>query len=426
MARPLSLTNATIKALAAARGFPLAGVIPARASESHAFYTAWLAAGFAGEMAYLHRHADLKQHPARLEQGARTMVMLGYPYHGESAIQAARPGPLTGRISRYARGRDYHEVIREKLIALGGELSLQAGRPIGARPFVDSAPVMEREHAARAGLGWVGRNAMLIHWRLGSWFFLAGLLLDLALPEGEYDNPPPAGNRALPAHPDPEPAPGMPAPADLPWRESCGTCTACIQACPTGAIVAGKTVDARRCISYLTIELKGPVPHDLRRGLGDWVFGCDICQDVCPWNRKAPAVSESSVFEKRGLENRASAVPDPEEATPDLAGLLALDDEGFRRRFRHTPLWRAKRRGILRNAALVLGNEARNGTEARMRAALPALLGALDDPEPLVRGAAAWALGQLPGEAPRDALTERLTHEEDPTVREELRLASKA
>ncbi len=210
---------------------------------------------------------------------------------------------------------------------------------------MDTAPLLEREFAQLAGLGWIGKNTLLLNKQLGSWFFLAALLTDQEL---DYDEPHVA--------------------------DHCGTCRACLDACPTGAFVEPYVLDARRCISYLTIELRGPIPDNLRSGVGDWLFGCDICQDVCPWNHRAPASPEAAFAP---LEDMNPVV--------ELAALFALDDAAFRERFRHTPLWRAKRRGLLRNAAIVLGNRPH-------AAAIPALIRGLNDPEPLVRGASAWAL----------------------------------
>jgi len=218
------------------------------------------------------------------------------------------------------------------------------------RGVVDTAPLLERDIARRAGLGWFGKNTMLLNKRIGSFFFLGALLLDIELK------------------------------ADAPHLAShCGTCTACLNACPTQAFPEPGVLDARRCISYLTIELKSSVPEELRSGLGDWVFGCDVCQDVCPWNRKAPTTREPA-FQPR-----------PDLDPVDAVELLGLTEEEFRQRFRGTALTRAKRRGLLRNAALVLGNR---GDPA----ALPALRRALDDPEPLVREAARWALERITGE----------------------------
>jgi epoxyqueuosine reductase len=241
---------------------------------------------------------------------------------------------------------DYHTVLRERLAQL---LSwLQAERPGSrGRGVVDTAPLLERDFARRAGLGWFGKNTMLINKRLGSYFFLGALLIDLQL------------------EPDP-PHETM----------HCGTCTACLDACPTDAFPEPGWLDARRCISYLTIELRGPVPEDLRDGIGDWIFGCDVCQEVCPWNRKSPSGRDPA------LDSRS------ELAQLDPAELLSLSDDDFRRRFRGTALTRPKRSGLLRNAALVLGN---TGDAA----ALPALRRASADKDETVRDAAAWAIRQI-------------------------------
>jgi epoxyqueuosine reductase len=251
-----------------------------------------------------------------------------------------------GRVARYAQGADYHDVLRQRLNQLLAWVQTQ--RPgCQGRGIVDTAPLLERDFARRAGLGWFGKNTMLIHKRLGSYFFLGALLLDLEL------------------RPDPAQE-----------TSHCGTCTACLDACPTQAFPEPGVLDARRCISYLTIELRSPVPEDLRGSLDEWIFGCDVCQEVCPWNRKALPGTEPA------LQPRAELIAlDPVE-------LLSLSEEAFRRRFRGTALLRAKRRGLLRNAALLLGNR---GDPA----ALPALRRALDDAEPLIREAAQWAIEQI-------------------------------
>ncbi len=419
-----------IKEEAARLGFALAGIVPAAPALSHGFYEQWLARGFGGEMAYLRRHAEAKRDPRQLEPSARSLIVLGYPYPAAPpdslALNSAAPYPesqLRGRISRYALEADYHDVLGGKLRRLAGFIEESTGQPLTARPCVDSAPVMEREYAARAGLGWVGRNAMLIHWKLGSWLLLAELLVDLEL---AWDTPPRPGNRQA-RRPRNSPSEDTVPSPPLNLRESCGTCRACIEACPTGAIVGDKTVDSRRCISYLTIELKGPIPIELRPAMGDWVFGCDICQEVCPWNRKAPQARQSPA----GSANAEEAL-DP---APSLPALLAMDEGAFRSQYRHTPLWRAKRRGVLRNAAIALGNLAdgsnKLGSEEpgeEVESALTALSGALRDAEPLVRGAAAWALGRMamaPLNLPeaRGTLTAALEAERDPTVREEIAAA---
>jgi epoxyqueuosine reductase len=237
--------------------------------------------------------------------------------------------------------------------------------------------VLEREVAARAGLGWFGKHTGLIHKRAGSWLLLGEILLIVAL---DYDAP------AL---------------------DHCGTCTRCIEACPTGAILEPYVLDSRKCISYLTIEVKGAIPAELREGTGDWVFGCDVCQEVCPWNRKAPTTTEPAFASREGLEG------------PDLIALLKMDQAGFSARFKGSPIKRTKRRGLLRNAAVALGNSGD-------RRAVPALVEALADGEPLVRGHAAWALGRLGGEAARAALEAALGREADAEARGEIERALEA
>jgi epoxyqueuosine reductase len=350
-------------------------------------------------MGYLNRHAPLKADPAALLPGARALVVATLSYHAP-APRAGGDAALRGRVARYAWGRDYHEAIEEKLARLGEWLDAatrrEQGRPAAWRAFVDTSPVMEREFAVRAGLGWVGKNANLIHWEHGSWLFIAGLLVDVPL---DCDAPVPAREAD--------------AAALLPARESCGTCTACIEACPTGAIVADKTVDARRCISYLTIELKAPIPPELRPGLGRWVFGCDVCQEVCPWNRAPPADGEPA---------------DAGTAFPPLAELLGLDESAFSARLGHTALARPRRRGLLRNAAIVLGNALAGGAPESPGHAegLAALRRALGDPEPLVRGAAAWALGRARPAGADAWLRRALDAEADPGVQDELGAARAA
>ena len=320
-------------------GFNLVGVAPAGPADGFDRLRDWLQHGFAGDMDYMHRHAEARRHPESVLPEVRSVVMLGMNYYPGGEREEGAIGK--GRVARYARGADYHDVLRERLNQLLAWL--QGERDCRGRGVVDTAPLLERDFARRAGLGWFGKNTMLLNKRLGSYFFLAALLVDLEL---QPDEP-------FEAH-------------------HCGTCTACLDACPTAAFVGPGVLDARRCISYLTIELKGAVPLELRNGLGDRVFGCDICQEVCPWNRKAPTAMPAR----------------PELASLDLIELLGLSDVEFRQRFRDTALMRTKRRGLLRNAALVLGN---NGDER----ALPALRGALDDPELLIREAALWAIGEI-------------------------------
>lgn len=331
--------NAFLQRQANELGFDLVGIAAAVDADTFDRLGDWLDREYAGEMHYLGRRREAYRHPRSVLPAVRSVVMVGMNYAPAGSESA------DCRIARYARGRDYHDVLREKLADLLA--ALQAYTPCSGRSVVDTAPLLERDFARRAGLGWFGKNTMLLNKRLGSYFFLGALLLDLAL---QPDAPHAA------AH--------------------CGTCTACLDACPTQAFTAPYVLDARRCISYLTIELRGSVPEELRPALGEWLFGCDVCQEVCPWNRKAP----------QGREPQLQ--PREELLAVDPIALLSLKDEEFRARFRDTALWRAKRSGVLRNAALVLGNRGD-------AAAIPALERALDDPEPLVREAAAWALERL-------------------------------
>jgi epoxyqueuosine reductase len=304
----------------------------------------WLERGYAGQMEYLANRRAAYQHPRYVLDGVRSVLMLGLPYATD------KPRPVAsgqGRISRYAWGeRDYHDVIHERLAQLVAWLKQQVPGA-QARGVVDTAPLLEREFAQLAGLGWIGKHTLLINKPAGSYFFLAALLTDQEL------------------------VPDEPFGAD-----HCGTCRACLDACPTQAFPQPYVLDATRCISYLTIELRDSIPQDLRPGIGDWLFGCDVCQEVCPWNQRESPAGE------------AAFQPAVDANPVELIGLLEMDDEGFRRRFRHTPLWRARRRGILRNAAIVLGNQ-------RATAAVPALTRGLSDAEPLVREACAWALSQI-------------------------------
>ena len=338
-----SALEARLKQRAGELGFDLAGIAPATPADGFAHLQDWLARGFAGEMTYLHHHNAARRDPAAVLPDVRSVVMVAMNYRPPEAPEA---GPLRGQVARYAGGADYHDVLRRRLNELLVWIQAEAPGTTG-RAVVDTAPLLERDFARRAGLGWFGKNTMLIHKRLGSYFFLGALLLDRAL---EHDA------AFATSH--------------------CGSCTRCLDACPTEAFAAPFQLDARRCISYLTIELRGAIPEELRPGIGDWVFGCDVCQEVCPWNRKAPLGTEPEF------------APAAVGRTLDLIELLSLSEEEFRRRYRGTALWRTRRRGLLRNAAIALGN-------LGDRRALPALEKALDDPEPLVCDAARWAIARL-------------------------------
>jgi epoxyqueuosine reductase len=307
----VSLAAATltesVKALALDLGFDLVAIGPADPPEHGAALRRWVEAGHAATMGYLARRLDERLDPRRVLPGARSVlcVALNY-YQGEPADASWRP------VARYAWGRDYHDVIAPRLERLAAHLAQAGGAR--SRGYVDTGPVLERDLAARAGLGWVGKNTMLLHPRLGSWFFLGVLLTTAELA------------------------------SDAPLADRCGSCRACLDACPTGAFVAPYVLDARRCISYLTIEHRGDIDPDLQPGMAGWQFGCDICQDVCPWNRKAPTTAEADFV--------------PEAAYPGAEVLSAMDDTDFRRHFAGTPILRAKAAGMRRNAVIYRKNSA--------------------------------------------------------------------
>jgi epoxyqueuosine reductase len=338
--RAAALT-AAVRERALALGFDRVAVGPAGPPEHAGAFERWLDAGYAGTMDYLERGRQARLDPDRLLPGARSVIAVALSY------RPAAPDVGWEPVACYARGRDYHDVMRPRLETLGEQLRALTGGEARCRVAVDTSAVLERDLAARAGLGWIGKNTNLLDQALGSFFFI-GIVLTTA--------------ELL---------------ADGPAPDRCGTCTACLDACPTAALLEPYVLDARRCISYLTIEHRGPIDPALREGMGDWLFGCDACQTVCPWNAKA-VVARAPAFEPRG---------DP--AGP--AELLALDEERFRAGFRGSAMRRARRSGLRRNAAILLGNRGD-------RAAAPALARCLADPDPVVRDAAAWALARIGGE----------------------------
>jgi epoxyqueuosine reductase len=397
VANPAALT-AQLKTAAHGLGFALVGACPAVSPAGVSRLAEWLDRGYAGEMAYLPARQQAYEHPRHVLEDVRSVLMLGLPYR-TAEPRPTQPGQ--GRISRYAWGEgDYHDLIHDKLKRLIATLQ-QLAPGAAVRGVVDTAPLLEREFAQLAGLGWIGKHTLLINKPAGSYFFLAALLTDQEL---AYDEPFAA--------------------------DHCGTCRACLDACPTQAFPQPYVLDAARCISYLTIELRRPIPAELRPGIGEWLFGCDVCQDVCPWNQKhdrgggmasgghEPPETNRAATESRGGRSLPSGEPafdpTPDTNPVDLISLFDLDDDAFRRRFRHTPLWRARRRGILRNAAIVLGNQ-------RAAAAVPALIRGLNDAEPLIRGACAWALGQIGGPEVEAALKQRAAIESDASVKVEIK-----
>ena len=372
---------AAVRAQALRLGFSRVGIAPALAPPPHhAAFRDWLSAGLAGVMEpWLSRHEPLRASLDAILPAARSVVMLATD-HALGTGPAAEPlSAGRGRVARYARGDDYHDLLRGRLNALATWLE-GAAPGCRARGVVDSAPLAERDYGWAAGLGWFGKNTMLIDPRAGSYFLLSALVTDLPLP------------------------------VDAPLEaDHCGTCTACLDACPTGAFSEPRVLDATKCISAATIEDHDALPRSLREGMGDWVFGCDICQEICPWNRHAPGSNEPAFQPRDG------------EGSLALASLLALDDATFRRRFRDSPILRAKRRGLLRSAAIALGNRPHEP-------AFPALAATLEDAEPVIRGAAAWALGRwisagVMVAAARSVLRSRLAVEADGHVREELAAA---
>jgi epoxyqueuosine reductase len=345
------VTSERVKSLARRCGFELAGVARAGVLPEAGFYQEWVRAGMAGEMGYLTgRRAELRDDPRSLLPSAQSVIAVGKLYNGPQPYSTRFSGEDLGWISRYAWGEDYHDVLRRGLERLAAELRAEQG-PFEFKICVDTSPLLERAWARRAGLGWIGKNSCLIREGAGSWFFLGEVVASIEL---EPDEPPP---------------------------DRCGGCTRCIDACPTAAIVPtgheapAWTVDSRLCISYFTIELRGPVPEPLRPGVGRHVFGCDICQDVCPWNRRAPATEAFA----------------PRQWAPPLEKLAALSEPEFREMFRGAPVLRARYAGFLRNVAVAMGN---SGAE-KFRAPLERLA---EHPEPLVRDHAIWALRRLAAE----------------------------
>lgn len=337
--------------------------------------------------------AETSCHPDALLPEAQSIIALGMFYLTEQPADDDDDAPR-GRVSRYAWGDDYHDAIKPKLQTFAAWLRDYARDEMGAeaetRLFVDTGRMVDRAVAQRAGLGWYGKNTNILTKKWGSWIFLAEIVTNLPLQ------------------------------ADEPIRANCGNCEICLHACPTGALPAPYTLDNRRCISYLTIELRGSIPLELRPLMGNLVFGCDICQQVCPVNiiaEKRLGLRDNPGSRLIQVRPRAEFRPRADTGSaPELIPLLSLTEEQFRERFRHSPIKRAKRRGLLRNVCVALGN-------IGDQRAVPALIDALHDAEPLVRGHAAWALGQLGGEQARQALEDTLQSEDDAEVQNELRCA---
>lgn len=367
-----------VKAEAHRLGFDLVGITSANPSRRVPAYHNWLKRGYAGEMAYLGRpdRVERRSDPSKVLPEARTIICVGMNYYSRRLAQNVSDDPTRGVISSYARSSDYHTIIEPRLEQLASFLHSITGTGAQHRAYVDTGPVLERAYAADAGLGFIGKNTCLIHPRRGSSLFLGVVLTTAELPH--------CGQTT---------------------QVSCGTCTRCLAACPTQAFVAPYVLDARRCISYLTIELEGPIPHELRPLIGNRIFGCDVCQSVCPWQHFARP-SHEDAFKAHSIEREA----------PLLVDLISLDEPAFRQRFEGTPLWRGKRRRLLRNVAVALGNWGD-------RRAIPSLKHAIHDGEPLIRGHAAWALGRIGSTQALGILGNALKQEMDEYVREEIHLA---
>jgi epoxyqueuosine reductase len=424
------VTAADVRAECVRLGFDLVGLTDVRASDHEAFLRSWIEAGRHGTMAYLSREdaVDRRVRPDAAHPELRTAIVLGISYWNEPTRSAVRttnaspgeerasandsratPGPIAdaqpaaedasrGIIARYARGRDYHKVIKTKLLTLLRWLEQEAGRELPrARACVDTSPVLERELAQRAGLGWFGRSTMLLNPKHGSYLFLATLLVEL-----EFDE------------------------LDAPFeRDHCGTCNACVDACPTGALLGrdengAPVIDARRCISYLTIEHRGAIPRELRPLIGNRIFGCDICQSVCPFNNdRFVQITDERDFRPdwRQAENRPQVPGDlPGTELPSLVELMRMTQEEWDVWTRGSAIRRAGYAGFKRNVAVALGNW--GSPEA-----VPAIMRALEDQEPLIRGHAAWALGRIGTEEAMSALRGRGVIEESTAVLEEIATA---
>ena len=343
--RTPSASTAGLKAEAMRLGFDAVGIAPAVAPPGYEAYREWLRQGFAAEMDYMYRHEAARAHPNSILEGVLSVVMVALVY-GRREEDA--PEPTRGKVARYARGDDYHDVLWSKLGKLLDWVRLEFPGAKG-RAVADTAPLLERDYARLGGLGWFGKNTLLINRKLGSFTVLGALLVDCEL---DYDPPHEASH--------------------------CGTCTRCLDACPTSAFDGPYRLDATKCLSYWTIEHRGPIPEPITDRLDGWAFGCDVCQDVCPWNRKAADGHEPRLQTRQEWLN------------PDLIDWLRTDPAEFRRRLKGTALSRARRAGLVRNAALILGS--RLVEEAR-----PELANLIDDEDEGVREAARWALARLDG-----------------------------
>lgn len=327
-------------------GFDLFGVAPVQLVPELAFYADWLAAGYAGKMAYLENNVPKRTDVTQVAPEAKSIIVCAVIYNTEHPRSMEQTAPDRGWISRYSWGDDYHDLLQARLKKLTEYIQSSCSQEVQYRVYVDTGPLVERVHAKYAGIGWFGKNTCLINQQKGSWFFLGEIITNLEL---EYDTP---------------------------VADRCGTCNRCIEACPTDAILEPYVLDSRRCISYLTIELRDDIPVTLRPQMGNHIFGCDICQDVCPWNRKAPVTREVGFQPREGIFN------------PELAALAGMQPQQFSAKFKNSPVKRSKYRGFLRNVAVAMGN---SGDERF----LPALNELKEHTDPLIAEHAEWAMEQI-------------------------------
>ncbi|MGB3365842.1 MAG: tRNA epoxyqueuosine(34) reductase QueG [Thermodesulfobacteriota bacterium] len=366
----VNLTN-SIKDKASELGFDLVGISPVDSFPESQFYKEWLNKGFSGEMSYLERNPEKREDIQNVLPGAKSVISCAMNYNTDYPYSIEKTDKTKGWISRYAWGDDYHDTITDKLRVLMSYISTESPEEVMSKVYVDTGPVLERTYGKYAGVGWVGKNTCLINQKIGSWIFLGEIITNIEL---EYDTPVP---------------------------DRCGTCTRCIDACPTDAIIEPYVLDSRLCISYLTIELKDKIPSELREKIDNNIYGCDICQDVCPWNKRAH-VTDKPEFEPR-----------QELFNPDLSYISKLSVEDFRKQFKGSPIKRTKRRGLLRNAVVAMGNSGEKDF-------IPNIKESLKDEEPLIRAHAVWALWRIEGVQSKDILFSLKQVETDEMVIEEI------
>ncbi len=366
----VNLTN-SIKAKALELGFDLVGISPVDSFPESQFYKEWLNNGFSGDMSYLETNPEKREDIQNVLPGAKSVISCAMNYNTDYPYSIEKTDKTKGWISRYAWGDDYHDTITDRLHVLMSYISSESPEEVVSKLYVDTGPVLERTYGKYAGVGWVGKNTCLINQEVGSWIFLGEIIANIEL---EYDTPVP---------------------------DRCGTCTRCIDACPTDAIIEPYVLDSRLCISYLTIELKDKIPSELREKIDNNIYGCDICQDVCPWNKRAH-VTDKSEF-----------VPREELFNPDLSYISKLSVEDFRKQFKGSPIKRTKRRGLLRNAVVAMGNSGEKDF-------IPNIKESLKDEEPLIRAHAVWALWRIEGVQSKDILFSLKQVETDEMVIEEI------